>query len=189
MTADKGSGIPAASWASEKLKEFYFAVGVAITLWQSVEFELTQLFCILVRAEDGAASAVFNAVPSFPTKLRMVKAAAAVRLTKSNLFEPCIKLCKHLEAVAKKRDQLAHFTLIKELPNERDLEKLAKGLDLYLAPTPFDGARNWRHKGNPPRLKLAEIRSRATEFNDVSEKIRGFSEQVEAALKSRPSQP
>ena len=188
MTSDGEPEVPPPSWADlpgEKLKEFYLAVGVGMTQWQSVELELTQLFCILVRPEDGTASAVFNAVPSFPTKLKMVKAAATVRLAESELIEPCNRLCKRLKDTNGKRNQLAHFTLYQNPPDvgeKIDLEKMAREIDWYLAPTAFDGARYLRHEGKPPQLKLADIQSHAKAFSDASNDIRAFTERVQAAL-------
>jgi len=88
---------------SEKIKRMYFAVGLAMTQWQQVEQALTQLFSILVNTGDGTASAVFNSVRSVPTKLEMIRAAAAVRLADSELGDTCMKLCDRLaEKVVKK---------------------------------------------------------------------------------------
>jgi hypothetical protein len=194
MSTEGESEIPAPSWVNlpgDKLKAFYFAIGAAMTQWQSVELELTQLFCILVRPEDGTASAVFNVVRSFPTKLEMVKAAAAVRLAKSKLIEPCIRLCKRLERTATKRNELAHFTLYQKAVvhkgNEQiDPEKVAREIDWYLAPTAFDGARYMRYQGKPPQLKLVDIQSHAKAFSDASKDIRDFTKQVQAALARTP---
>jgi hypothetical protein len=189
MMSDQESETPPPSWANlvrDRLKEFYFAVGVGMTQWQYVEFELTQLFSILVKTEDGTASAVFNSVPSFPTKLKMVQAAAAVRLAEPKLFKQCIVLCKRLEDTSGKRNELAHFMLFKDLPDVgvEDPKKLVREIDLYLAPTAFDGARYWRYKGKrykgkPPQLKLADIQSHAKAFSDASNDIREFTKQVQ----------
>jgi hypothetical protein len=172
MGVETGPGAQAPQWVNlpgEKLGKLYFAVGVALAAWQSVETNLTQLFCILVRPEDGTASAAFNAFPSFPTKLRMLEAAAAVRLAESNLLKPCVGLCKRLEGVARKRNQLVHFTLFQEsFIGKTDPEKFAREVDWYLAPTAFDGARNWRHKGMPPKLKLVDVQRHAKAFDDAS---------------------
>jgi hypothetical protein len=74
MTNDVGSGTPTPSdLIKKKLKDFYFAVGVAMVRWQDVEFELNELFCTLIGADHATASAVFSTVPSFPTKLKMVR--------------------------------------------------------------------------------------------------------------------
>jgi hypothetical protein len=59
----------------EKLRNIYFAVGFAMTQWQHVEQALTQLFLILLKAQNaGAASAAFASVLGFRSKLNMVGA-------------------------------------------------------------------------------------------------------------------
>jgi hypothetical protein len=163
----------------DKLKELYFAIGVATTHWQWVEMELTQLFSVLVWTRDGTASAVFNTVPSFPTKLRMVKAAAAVRLAETDLLKPCIQLCDRLGTTATKRNELAHYMLFQQSPmGNFHIEEV----DWYLSPTAFDGARDWRHKGKPPRLKIEDIQNRTKAFREASIEIRNFSWRVQKAL-------
>ena len=82
----------------EKLAKIYLALGKAMTEWQRTEMALTQLFSILVSAEGGVASAVFNSVTSLQSKLSMVEAAAAVRLKDTpDLLNECIELCKNPE--------------------------------------------------------------------------------------------
>jgi hypothetical protein len=184
MTTDAESEPPTRRRA-DKLKEFYFAVGVAMVRWQDVDFELTRLFCLLVGGERSIASAVFNTVPSFPTKLRMVKAAAAIRLADTNLFKLCDQLCDDLDDTQRKRNQIAHFMLLQDSPvgDGMNSKKLAEEIEWYLAPSTIDGARYWRHKGKPPQLKISDIESRTQQFGEASDKIRDFVKQVEAALK------
>ena len=98
-------------WA-EKIRNIYFSIGVAITQWQYVELELTQLFSILVNAKpSGVASAVFSSVLNFNTKLKMVEAAAFVTLRDTPLFKECEEIQTRLEKKARKRNQIAHFML------------------------------------------------------------------------------
>jgi len=85
---------------------------VAITQWQYVELELTQLFSILVNAKpSGVVSAVFSSVLNFNTKLKMVEAAAFVTLRDTPLFKECEEIQTRLEKKARKRNQIAHFIL------------------------------------------------------------------------------
>ena len=85
---------------------------MAITQWQYVELELTQLFSILVNAKpSGVVSAVFSSVLNFNTKLKMVEAAAFVTLRDTPLFKECEEIQTRLEKKARKRNQIAHFML------------------------------------------------------------------------------
>jgi hypothetical protein len=162
-----------------KMKEFYFTIGVAIVQWQRVEFELNELFCVLVGADHKVASAVFSTITSFPTKLRMIKAAAVVRLGETNLSDQCKRLCKDLEEKERSRNQIAHFMMYWDIPAGEDLKILEDKIDWHLAPTPFDVVR--RRKGEPP-LRISDIESRTKEFGEASEKIRDFIAQVKAFL-------
>jgi hypothetical protein len=185
------TGRPASS-PSEKLIELYFAIGVAMTMWQQIEMALTQLFCVLLKPQDRTASAVFNSVRSFSTKLAMIKAAAAVRLANSELMKDCMKLCDRLnKKTVKKRNQLAHFVLCQKPVLHKDgeqidSERIAREIDRYLSPTAFDGALHWRHKGHPPQLKLSDIQRHAKAFTDASEDICDFVKRIEGALALTP---
>jgi hypothetical protein len=96
----------------EKLRNIYFAVGFAMTQWQHVEQALTQLFLILLKAQNaGAASAAFASVLGFRSKLNMVESAAFVVLGKTPLFAEWTSLSKSLGRKASKRNQIAHFML------------------------------------------------------------------------------
>jgi hypothetical protein len=162
-----------------KTKEFYSTIGVAMVQWQHVEFELNELFCVLVGADHKVASAVFSTIPSFPTKLRMVKAAAVARLGEANLFDQCKHLCKYLDERVRSRNQIAHFMMYWDIPAGEDLKILEDKIDWHLAPTPFDVVR--RRKGEPP-LRISDIESRTKEFGEASEKIRDFIAQVKEFL-------
>jgi hypothetical protein len=179
MTTDEGP--TPSDLRKAKMKEFYFTIGVAMVRWQDVEFELNELFCVLVGADHKVASAIFSTITSFPTKLRMVKAAAVVRLGETNLFDQCKRLCKYLEdeKVEGSRNQIAHFMMYWDIPSGEDLKILEDKIDWHLAPTPFDVVR--RRKGEPP-LRISDIESRAKEFDEASEKIRNFIAQVKAFL-------
>jgi hypothetical protein len=173
--------------ASEKLRRTYFAIGFAITQWQHVEMALTQLFAVLLSAEGGTAGAAFNSVLSFRTRLAMVKAAAAVRLSGNVIGSECIKLCVRLEGKAKKRNELAHFMLY-QVPahvnegEEITVEELNRQIDWYLSPAGFDAAREWRYKNNVPKLNTNDIMNRARSFIEVSSEISKLSEKVRETL-------
>jgi hypothetical protein len=96
MTTDEGP-----TPRKAKMKEFYSTIGVAMVQWQHVEFELNELFCVLVGADHKVASAVFSTIPSFPTKLRMVKAAAVwVRLISSTSVSDCARIWRKRKEAA-----------------------------------------------------------------------------------------
>ena len=154
----------------------YLAVGVAITRWQLVEGALTQLFIVLLRAKANAASAAFNSVLSFRTKVDMVRKAAVVQL-KDTLLDECMSLCKRLDKKANKRNQLAHFMVVQDAPQDKPLD-----IKQYLTPTVFDAARRLRRKGKPPMLDAKDIRQRAKGFDDLSRQVLEFSEKVKKAL-------
>jgi hypothetical protein len=108
-----------------RMKDFYFTIGVAMVQWQHVEYELNELFCVLVGSDHRVASAVFSTITSFPTKLRMVKAAALVRLGETDLFDQCRRLSKYLdEDVEGSRNRIAHFMMYWDIPAGEDLEIL-----------------------------------------------------------------
>jgi hypothetical protein len=137
---------------------------VAITQWQYVELELTQLFSILVNAKpSGVVSAVFSSVLNFNTKLKMVEAAAFVTLRDTPLFKECEEIQTRLEKKARKRNQIAHFMLHQKalmlsasdpLPT---MEAMNREVDWYLQPSAFDGAR-LKHPEGAPKLTTNDLR-------------------------------
>jgi hypothetical protein len=169
----------------EKLRNIYFAVGFAMTQWQHVEQALTQLFLILLKAQNaGAASAAFASVLGFRSKLSMVDSAAFVVLGKTPSFAEWISLNKSLGRNASKRNQIAHFMLYQRAvgssPNEPvpDVERLNREIDWYLSPTTFDGAVEYRYDGDRPRLTTTDVMNRANAFIKASNRLWSFSEKV-----------
>lgn len=180
--------------SSEKIRRMYFALGAALTQWQTIENATTQLFCLLVNTGDGTASAVFNSVQSFRTRLEMVRAAAAVRLAKNEILDECMTLCDRLNKKARKRNELAHYTLYQTgiaitSGEEIDMAALEAGVDWYLAPTSFDGAHEWRHNGARPKLTSNDIMNRSQAFTRISNEIHLFNEKVAAFLAQPPKSP
>lgn len=182
------------SIASDKIQRMYFTIGLAVTQWQQVEQALTQLFCILFRPNEGAASAVLTSVMGFRNKLDMIRSAAAVQLSGSDLLDECLNVCDRLERKAKKRNEIVHFMLYQqavisqagEIPDPKELEKR---IDWYLSPTGFDGAYRWRHDDKPPRLKAVDIHNRALAFIEVSKEIWALSERVDSFLAQKRASP
>jgi hypothetical protein len=159
---------------------------------------LTQLFTVLLQSDGGAASAAFNSVPGFRTKLDMVRAAAAVRLKDTPaLLEKCLRLCDRLEKKSKKRNQIVHFTLYQdaigwlgtEKPSPDELAKLVSQIDWYLSPTAFDGAYFWRHGQNPPRLRAVDISNRVSSFDRAHKELWDLSAEIADQLKRPPASP
>jgi hypothetical protein len=164
-----------------KIKEFYFAVGVAMVRWQDVQFELTELFYTLVGGDHAIVSAVFNTVPSFPTKVRMVKAAALLRLANTDLLKPCNDLCKCLnddKGVQRKRNQIAHYMMYHDPPEGENLDPktFADKYAFYLGPQMFDAQQR------RTQLKTTDIENRTKEFGEAAKRIRDFNAQVKASL-------
>src|SRR5207248_1853684 len=138
----------------------------------------------LVHTGDGTASAVFNSVTSVPSKLEMIRAAAAVRLAHSELGDDCMKLCDRVQKVSGKRNQIAHYMLYQRaVVGQINVETLNKQIDWYLSPTAFDGAWRWRHGDNMPELTSDDIMKRAEAFIAVNKEIWDFAEKVRDALK------
>jgi len=165
-----------------------------MTQWQQVEQAFTQLFCMLLSSEGNVASAIFNAVLSFRTKLAMLRAAAAVRLTDKILLDECIKLCDRMEKKAAKRNEIAHFMLyqraiVSSHGEAVDKTRLERDLDWYLSPTAFDAARNWRYKKGVPTLTRYDVMNRAQSFINASNEIWQFSEKARVALAKHPKSP
>jgi hypothetical protein len=178
------------SSASEKIRQIYFAIGIATTQWQGVEHALTQLFVILSGDGHGVASAAFNSVLGFRNKLDMVRAAAAARLNNTDLMEECLRLCKRLQKKSQKRNDIVHFMLYQvavayEAGEPINAASFDQRVDWYLSPMAFDSARHWRYKGKVPELKTIDIMNRANAFIKAGNDVWTFSEKVRAFL-TRP---
>jgi hypothetical protein len=140
---------PASIPLSDEEERFYGALGKAITQWQEVEQALAMLF-LDAHTQDTwlRANVVFHSVLSFETRMDMVDAALKVSRSKAFLakWEPLFKRCAKR---AKRRNQLAHFTLSVD-PNRR------AGYRCHLRPSIFDASIRYRRK-RPPELSGCQI--------------------------------
>jgi hypothetical protein len=170
----------------ERVQSIHYAIGLAITQWQTVENALTQVFVLLLESPSaGAASAAFASVLNFNSKLAMVDAAAFVVIGKTALFSEWETLRNALSRKAKKRNELAHFmmyqrAIITSTGEEIDLERMNRDIDWYLKPTFFDGAILHRYGGKPPELTTDDIMNRANAFIGAANRVWHFGEKIRA---------
>jgi hypothetical protein len=106
LPAHKGKSYAIGARVIEQHPEFVSAVGRCLTLWPYVEHQLGILLGILLKAETGAAVAIFRRLRSVAMQ-RDVLGAAAVSLKpdETALFRAVLRL---FESTAKERADLAH---------------------------------------------------------------------------------
>lgn len=94
--------------------DFYSALGMAITQWEFVEAELCNTFIRLVGAQNGiAANTAFYSVVSVEGRLKMLDAAAKITLNRASaLFNEWDEIYKKIKAAKKKRNAMAHFSVV-----------------------------------------------------------------------------
>lgn len=104
------------SFDEERLA-FFYALGLAITQWAHVEFELSWILdsCFQPHGKNGALAIIgFRSIENFRSKLQFVDAIVSVeRLTKPEKAN-WENLVKRAQKIANKRNQLAHRFVMDE---------------------------------------------------------------------------
>jgi hypothetical protein len=132
--------------------------------WQEVEQALAMLFLDAYTRETWLrANVVFHSVLSFETRMDMVDAALKASRSKAFLanWQPLFNRCAKR---AKRRNQLAHFTLVVD-PNRR------AGYRCHLRPSIFDAGLIYRRK-RPPDLSGCQIIAIGNSFSTLARELR-----------------
>jgi hypothetical protein len=116
----------------EHAGEFFETYGRTMLAWQDVEMNLFFIFNTLIRSPDyNVASAMYRAVTNLNTKLDMITEAVKAAFANNELSSEWVKLRKRIEDRARKRNLLAHYTILGDLSN-------GGHLTLWLARSVFD---------------------------------------------------
>lgn len=126
----------------DRQREFYEAVGRAVTVWQMVESRLLEIYVALIRPRQPfAAMASFNSVMSLNARLTMLMSAADEALNETGA-ELLKKLISKIKKKSKQRNLLAHYMLMSNISKSNKL-------DVYLA----------HHSDalNAPKIRFKEV--------------------------------
>lgn len=164
------------------LADMLVAIGSALSNWQHVEAQVARVCLALITTDKKhrAASAAFHSVLSFRTKLDMTTAAAMMALDEPNLAE-WRTLANRLDRKAKKRNELAHFSLVQDV----DLDGQTLVESYTLETNVWDAARHVRKKDGPFVLKPNDIRNRAQAFRVIAEEVGAFADRLEGQSRRR----
>lgn len=161
----------------EETRQFYHALGLAISRWQQVEVSLGQIFCCLLigpaRSGDAtkpkAANAAYYAALNFNVKLAMTHFAFQMhsgRMPKA-LRDEWKSLHNRIGKRAKERNELVHFIVGQISPPK-------KGFRIFLFPNFLDPASPIKHKGKDIAYNYEEITRRGASFDALAKDLNGF---------------
>lgn len=164
---------PAALTIEEEKSQFYTALGIAITNWQSVEAALGLLFWMIAGGEASglSANAAFHAVFSFDAKLHMTHSAVISSwLLNSQPWKDGLKaewnaLHNRLARRNSRRNTQVHFSMV--VHKERKA-----GHRVVLQPSALDLTARWR--GPLPSLNTCQIAASGESFVKLSSDVLQF---------------
>jgi|WetSurMetagenome_2_1015567.scaffolds.fasta_scaffold06504_4 hypothetical protein len=149
---------------------FFRTFAIAMLQWQSVEHNLYILFHSLIRSPQvGSSGAVFYALDSFGTKLRLVDKTFIVTIKNDNRLKQWAKLKKQLLEAYEDRNVLAHLTVLGDFREDGAIQ-LVMGPSLYV---PSQLIRKRKKK-----YDLAELGRIVDKFEKLGQDIATFSSEV-----------
>jgi hypothetical protein len=177
-----GSGTPDAR--EREYEALTAALGWAITRWATVEDSLCGLFAQMVAGDSRASRArsAFDAVPGFLAKLNMTVAVARWHTAGFDRVA-WDALYGRLKSESTKRNHLAHFTIIKVSPPERD------GRTYSLSPQVGNIEALVKFKGNPPRYSARQLRAMGESFTALAADLDRFVASLRPAAVQPPEPP
>lgn len=154
----------------EQERAFFEAVGRAFGLWQRVEMQLFRIYARLIRPDNAeVASAAFHSVVNFNTRLGMTNAAAHVALAGNSALSLWNPLHNRAGRQAKKRNELAHFTVVYGVNPPTSSE-----FGPFLQPSVFDVTE--RETARHKRLDAGRIRGAGNSFTRLADDLRTFAD-------------
>lgn len=177
----------------EKPEVFYAAIGRALTVWSGLENDLCTLFCRCVgTAISFPANHAFWAVVSFDAKLKMTDAAMTSLFPEGHpIFGKWVKLKDHLHKKNRKRNEIAHGTLV-SMPHRDKRTRKTKN-DLFFAPY-FWGTigKNSLSAHDPrpgDRMYVDDIRSATQKFSALQDRLKDLAQEVFEIMHGAGFQP
>lgn len=170
---------PSTLTLEEEEREFYAALGKAITQWQAIEEWLAMIFASAVgkQSADVTANAALHAVINFNTKLAMTSTAIEMLAflstferppgTESPMLMEWTTLRTRCEKRSGRRNELAHFAM------ERD-DKRKPGYRYRLQPNIIDMRAWMKHGGKPPQRTLCSIIAQGNSFQKLGSDLMAF---------------
>jgi hypothetical protein len=151
--------------------DFYAALGRSLNAWTKVEDGLFHVFAAALDSPNDsvAASAVFYAVISSPTRLEMTDAALRIRTDSQALLEEWVALRAKYRRHTRSRVPLAHYHLVTVVGKAHED-------NVFLAPSFFS-----QDYGTADRVTVRAIVGRTKGFETLASELRGFSDRVHAS--------
>lgn len=166
----------------DKPEQFYAAIGRALTVWSGLENDLCLLFCRCVgTAVAFPANHAFWAVVSFDAKLKMTDAAMVALFPDSHpISAKWVKLKNHLHKKNRKRNEIAHGTLVSMPYRDKRTKKATN--DLFFAPyfwgsigKNIPSTEDARPKD---RMYLDDIRGATQKFSALQDRLKELAQEV-----------
>lgn len=146
-------------------KEFFAALGEAIAEWYWVELRLFYMISRLLGFKDiKAAGAAFSAVVNFNARLQMVESAFQTAIQDEELRAEWRRLHRRLKKHARKRNGIAHLTVI-TFPQIEDPDMM-----VYLSHSFVDGSKN----PIEPVYLLKDLRQMTKDFHQLMHDFQSF---------------
>jgi hypothetical protein len=155
----------------EEKREFYAALGKAITEWGGVEDHLYMVLQNCLRPADHTTiAAVFYAIENFRSKLGAVNAAVAIALAGSVHLAAWDKIATAITRKINRRNALAHHQVLIDPSKPEGQRVILRSAVLNpLSPSVFAAAHG---------THLNELRYRRKVFKVLARRIRGFCQQA-----------
>lgn len=159
----------------EHYDDFLKTFASTLLAWQFVENNLFLVFNFLVGHKKPAVlSAVYHSISSLKLRLDIVDAAAAVVLEDTPYLKEWKKLPERIRRNSKKRNYLAHFTLVSHTDGKGETKVLLK-------PSIFRINVSVEHDNGYDTRQLNEWRK---SFDSLADDLRKFLDNLPRALKS-----
>ena len=181
MTHNKTLAEAEANPQSPELREIFETLGLAISLWNNVEFGLLCIFCrCLEPAPDDTVTSLFWSIKTFEAKLNATHTVVVKRYPNDVVSTPWRAMKSRCQKLQAKRNALAHAHG-QQIIYMRDGQfvrqtHLAPGGMAWMSQYSVDQSEMTGHWTPAPGNKLAaeEVRSIAQCFAELGSELCGF---------------
>ena len=175
--------------ARSQRREVFSLIGEGISLWQSVEDVLAELFAVTVKGDSWICLAAYHAVISFEARLSMVDAVVSLRMDgDEEELARWRTLGNRLAKKARKRAEIAHSRVV--TVTEPDNVSITRAYPFY-AWSKLDFTPVHEMKGLPLAkgaiaLGVAELKDRNETFALLHSEVRHFTNIMKAYVRQPP---
>lgn len=160
--------------ALRQQREFYEALGRAISQWAMVEDAIYHTFRTIIDPGDWVgAAAAFHAVINANTKLDMIDAAISVSKKHAARHDDWITLHNKIRKRSSRRAKLAHWTVI-----QNSAEATDGGALIYLEPPTYDFTAKSDERGQRERIGIKRIIEWTNGFARLAMEVDAFWRQL-----------